>query len=203
MKETRCTICTEVKPVSEFYRGNIRADGSYGLTSACKPCFQARAKARKTPEKSKEWAHRAYLKQREKHNEGSKSYHEKNREKHNAQMREYYRKNKKKEKGRVKRYNEKNPDKLYARGVRRQMSIHNATPPDEDMGRLKIVYKMAKAWGKRLGVPMQVDHVIPLCGGGLHTWDNLQVVSAKINHTKGRNVYLNGFAHINLMLINE
>ena len=199
MKE--CTICKETKPLGDFYKGSIKADGSRAPTGACKPCFQARAKANRDPVKAKAQARKSYLKRRKKHNEICREYHAGNRDAHNAKMREYYRNNKDKEKARVKQYNEKNPEKLYERGVRRQMSVHNATPPDEDMGRLKAVYEMARVWTKRLGVPMQVDHVIPLCGGGVHTWGNLQVVSAEINHTKGRNVHLNGFAYINLMLI--
>ncbi len=33
-----CTKCGETKAVSEFSRGSIRKDGTYGLSSACKKC---------------------------------------------------------------------------------------------------------------------------------------------------------------------
>jgi len=189
------------KSLDNYYRGSIRADGTYSPVGACKPCFQVRAKAAKStnPAKAKAQAHASYLKRKDKYKESNAAYHAANRDAHNQQMRDRYQANKGSEKARVRKWNDDNPDKKYAAGVRRAASLSRATPAGEDMDRIRKVYQMARAWSTRLGIKMQVDHIVPLCRNGSHTWENLQVVSADINHGKGRNLYPNGFNYINLM----
>jgi len=55
-------------------------------------------------------------------------------------------------------------------------------PPWADIGKIKEVYKLARQLG------MTVDHVIPLRGkyvSGLHVHNNLQLLPAAVNFSKG------------------
>ena len=65
-----------------------------------------------------------------------------------------------------------------------------ALPPwltQEDLSKMKSVYKMCRSVGKKTGTKHQVDHIVPLNGEtvcGLHVPWNLQILSAYENRTK-------------------
>lgn len=60
-----------------------------------------------------------------------------------------------------------------------------------DEGREKIVdlYYEAIRLEHDTGVPHEVDHIVPLSRGGEHLPDNLQVVTASYNRSKGANLF--------------
>lgn len=62
-----------------------------------------------------------------------------------------------------------------------------ATPPWASLDKIKGVYLKRDAATKKTGIAHAVDHIIPIVNPlvcGLHTYDNLQVITAKANSSK-------------------
>ena len=71
-----------------------------------------------------------------------------------------------------------------------RVSKHNATVQLDswDKAYIKNIYLTSK-WLSTFCKPYHVDHIIPLAKGGLHTPDNLQILPAEVNCSKGANLY--------------
>jgi 5-methylcytosine-specific restriction endonuclease McrA len=161
-----CNRCSVVKSESEFYKGR----------ASCKAC-------------KKSDSQRHYADNKEAGRNTRKAYYEANRE---AFM------------DRVKRSREDNPDRhrKYARdGMARRVKtgqaaascadrrtrLQNQSPVLSSMERLMVAnyYSEAKRLTELTGVTHEVDHIIPLCQGGLHAPWNLQVLTQSDNRSKG------------------
>ena len=62
-------------------------------------------------------------------------------------------------------------------------------PPWADPVKIQAIYTLAQSITQSTGVLHVVDHVIPLCGklvSGLHTEENLRVITDIANKIKGR-----------------
>lgn len=91
-------------------------------------------------------------------------------------------------------YRENNPEVGARNEIKRRTGIVNATPAWANQFFIGEAYKLAKLRTKMLGFEWHVDHIIPLLGKnvcGLHVENNLQVILAKINLSKG-NKYNDG-----------
>lgn len=81
-----------------------------------------------------------------------------------------------------------NPGKALARCRKRQAAKLNRTPPWASLKEIEKIYQLAARVSKFTGVPMHVDHIIPLQGkniSGLHAENNLQIIPASVNLSKG------------------
>ena len=86
------------------------------------------------------------------------------------------------------RWAQENRDALRAAYARRRAVKLNACPPWADMDAIKAIYAKAKALTEKTGIVHHVDHIIPLQGEmicGLHVHQNLQVLTAFENQSKG------------------
>lgn len=75
-----------------------------------------------------------------------------------------------------------NKHKFFANNAKRRALVKQATPSWADLAEIQNVYLEAQY------LQMHVDHIIPLRGKfvcGLHVWENLQLLSAKDNLSKG------------------
>lgn len=66
--------------------------------------------------------------------------------------------------------------------VNRRMAKMKRIPPWADKSKIRVIYRIAKEQG------LTVDHIIPLRGkmvSGLHVENNLQLLPAKANSSKG------------------
>ncbi len=145
-----------------------------------------------------------YLENREKHLANSKKWHQANPEKVQAARQRYKTKYPERYKASQRKYDLRpevkeatnkrgaqwhrdNPERTLARVREYQADKINATPSWADRRYMELFYIFAKEEEQRLGVPVHVDHIIPLrhklvCG--LHNEFNLQLLTATDNHIK-------------------
>ena len=90
----------------------------------------------------------------------------------------------------VSEFQKRNPDKNSEKVARYNAKKKNAFPKwlsQEDISKIKSIYKLCRAISKKTGVPHQVDHIVPLNGkdcSGLHVPWNLQVITKDENLRK-------------------
>lgn len=80
-----------------------------------------------------------------------------------------------------------NRDKRTATSAKRRAKKLQATPSWADHEAISAVYSEAQRLQALLGVPLHVDHVVPLQGElvcGLHVETNLQIIPATLNRKK-------------------
>lgn len=85
----------------------------------------------------------------------------------------------------VRRYAEKHPHKIAEKARRRDALKRQQTPTDADRTKILAVYEMAALVTRVVGASYHVDHAKALANGGLHHEDNLVVMRADLNVSKG------------------
>lgn len=158
-----CIVCGEEKSLDQYHK---KASNKDGLDNRCAPCKNARRRER-------------YKQNKEYEDARNRAWMDKNRKYFRAYNKEYY---------------EKNKDDYSARTAKRKARLLNATPVWADERYLKDLYvncREAEIIFKDIDVKFNVDHIVPLKGKlvcGLHTEDNLQILTASENFRKN-NVY--------------
>jgi len=151
-------------------------------------------------EKVAEAARRYYEENREKIAEGKRRYREENREKEVEYQKMWREENREKEAERKKRwreenrervaevekrYRDENKDKVRAGIARRRAKLREALGPSASKAIIESRYAAKEHLKKVTGYDWHVDHTQPLSRGGKEHEDNLQVVPAKWNCSKG------------------
>lgn len=149
------------------------------VSGPCVECEHKRRKALKVCAANKEYM-REYMRKRytedPKHRDKQKEYRQANRDNHRKYMREYIR---------------NNAEKFNAITAKRRAAKLNRTPAwltSDDFRAIEGIYATAKLWTEQTGEPWHVDHIVPLQGenvSGLHVAENLRVIPASLNMTKG------------------
>ena len=104
---------------------------------------------------------------------------------------DYYKRNKERINSVKKEHYMNNPDMYQAYARNRKSHIKKATPSwDMELTELvvKEAYNLKMIRKGETGVDFHVDHIVPLKGksvSGLHVWNNIQVIPAKLNLEKG------------------
>lgn len=202
-----CKKCGEERQLDEFPNDKSRKDGKHPY---CKPCMRAktrewkksdpeRAKAsdaqwrRANREKVRQSDKRYYEQYRERVKEYSANYRRENRERANACKSAWAKRNPDKVRAMYERYYEKNKALYTAHANKRRADLLNRcsllTPEGE--AKIKALYGFAKYLTEKFGTPYHVDHIVPLRGktcSGLHVPDNLRVVPAQLNLSKGNKI---------------
>jgi hypothetical protein len=114
----------------------------------------------------------------------TKEYNVKNKEAISINKKQYYLKNKEAISAKRKLFNNLYPE----RSVEYQIKRKNRTSPDMNSKTVRVFYKMRKRLSKCLGIPFQVDHIVPLSKGGVHHENNLQVIPKVFNLKKNNNM---------------
>jgi len=86
-----------------------------------------------------------------------------------------------------KEQNKRYPEKNNAKEAKRRASIKNQTPDmtQKEIDKIFSIYEECSRISLETGIPHEVDHIIPICKGGLHHPSNLQILTMKENRTKG------------------
>lgn len=86
-----------------------------------------------------------------------------------------------------KKYRQNNLAKVYANNAKYRASLRGATPSWVDKEAIAGMYQLAAIFNST-GINLHVDHIVPLKSKhvcGLHTEDNLRLLPATENITKG------------------
>ena len=83
------------------------------------------------------------------------------------------------------RWRTQNPSKMTEKSARRRAVKRSQTPANADASKIAAFYDLAISLTKATGQPYHVDHVQSLASGGLHHEDNLVVMTAALNLSKG------------------
>jgi hypothetical protein len=198
-----CVKCGQSKPIREFSFVGIRRPNL--RRTSCKKCCSIEAKKYHKENKEKVRArkalyrlehHDSMLKREredrknrpEKYLEWSRKYNSNNREKKLESCRKYNRDNKEKRLEQGRAWTKRNLAYCAAKQNRKRASKLKATPPWANGFFIEEIYDLAQRRSKTLGVPYEVDHIVPLINEkvcGLHWEGNLQVITASANRSKG------------------
>jgi len=112
-----------------------------------------------------------------------------------AHSKKYQEENKNTQREYRKEYRKKNPQRRKASRAKHRASKLQAVPSwmnKEEQWLIEEVYDLSRLRTELTGVQWHVDHVVPLQGKevcGLHTIDNLQLLTAYDNISKGNKHY--------------
>jgi hypothetical protein len=166
-----CKLCKHEKPTLMF---SLKANEKDGLQPYCKPCDSS-YKAR--------WN----LANKERKAERNAAYRLEKREQILASKAEYRTLSKEKISLQQKAWAKKNKTTINANAAKRRAALLNRTPLWADKSYIADFYRAAEILS-RGGVQFHVDHIIPLQGklvSGFHVENNLQILPAHINTSKG------------------
>lgn len=88
----------------------------------------------------------------------------------------------------MRNHSKSNRGMYNARDARRKAAELRATPSWADLDQIRRVYELRQKVSEKTGITHHVDHIIPLQGKyvcGLHVENNLAIVPAKMNLSKG------------------
>ena len=180
-----CTLCSEMKPLTEYHKDALTKDG---LKSKCKICRLA--------DNAKYFAEN-----RESVAAVQLAYHEKNKEARNAYQREWREKNKEAASAYNKEYRKNNQDKFAVNARRRRARILGNRFEKYTEAQVLELYgidchlcmePIDMDAPRSTGIPgwergLHFDHVIALVNGGSDTLDNVKPSHGLCNLRKYRN----------------
>lgn len=151
-----CTKCGDTKDCSEFTK---QASNKTGYRSRCKVCSR----------------------------QDYKKYAAENREKIAKGNREWFQRNKVVELEKRRQYKKDNQAYFNAHEAKRRGQKKAQTPEMSETEKFMIdgLYLIASVLSRSCGESFHIDHIQPISKGGLHTFENLQILSAEENLRKG------------------
>ena len=189
-----CIHCKQEKTLDSFYSDVSRKDKR---SNRCKECDKAAVKARTAKNKDTRLAYNRHYWEENKatlnaarSGENRKPLTEEQKQRQRERSRAHYKENKETIKIRHKEWRANNRDKEAYYAAKRRASKLKATPAWANLEYIADLYSNAQeanAIFKDYGILFHVDHIIPLQNAlvcGLHTEDNLQILSAKDNQRK-------------------
>ena len=180
-RDKKCTVCKEIKPLSEFYKDAQRRDGHY---TKCKNCHSTIVKNWQTNNKAKfkelndAWkrTHKERIREMERIRAG------KNREKRQKTFNVWRAKNP--EYGRNWRQCNKEKIKHYAQNRRARILGNGGELSADEWYAILDFYGHKCLCCGREDVKLTIDHVIPIFHGGKHSADNVQPLCGPCNSRK-------------------
>jgi hypothetical protein len=157
-----CYKCQQSKLLNEFTKNKSKKDG---LSTECKPCKRM----------------------------ADKDYFKRNAVKIKNMVAIYRNLNKEKANQSIKKSKAKKQEKYKAIKAKYKSIKLNAIPKWADLEKISCLYSVAAMLNKYGNQKYHVDHIIPLKNKnvcGLHTYENLRVISALENLKKGNKFFI-------------
>lgn len=197
-----CKKCRTEHPVSMFNKCSRNKDGMH---SYCKPCrakiasehYYANADSERLKSRESARKHRAanpdkcklyYAENRDKELERGRKYRAKSRDKRREYAKKHYAANREKILSYGKEWAKNNPEKARARvlnRIARRLSVGGKLSSDISTRLFKLQRGKCACCGKSLVDGYHIDHIMPLALGGPNTDDNIQLLCATCNLSKG------------------
>ena len=152
---------------------------------SCRECDRLKALAVNPDAKRK--AKREYMaRTRERWNEYISQWREENAEHVQAYSKAYDEAHQEEKAARIKEWRKANPEKSAAYVIERQRKCQMGDMTATEWAQLKEIYSERDRLNAEAGcIAFHVDHITPLAKGGAHHPDNLQILSAEENLSKG------------------
>lgn len=190
MSNKVCKTCKEEKPKNGFHKSKRHVDG---ILKECRVCYNKKILKMKKDnpeflEKTRNNAKKYKKNNKEKRRLAGIKYREENKEKIKESNKKYRINNKKKIKASKLAYEKKNPQIRAKIKIKRRTSESRSIPSWAEHDKIKTIYEKAKWLESITGLKYHVDHIVPLQGKnvcGLHVWENLQILEASVNCSKG------------------
>lgn len=176
-----CPQCQTQKVLSDFYANRAKSDG---LTTQCKSCCKVNATSRRLEKPEVTRAEVRAARERNRNAYNAKRTGEAGR-KYRAKIAEWAR-------AYFMTYRKANRTRLTAYRAKVRAAQKRATPSWANSHYIALFYEMAKLERQRLGVHVEVDHIVPLQSPlvcGLHCEHNLQLLTRKANRSKCNRVW--------------
>ncbi len=192
-----CTRCRVEKPSSEFHARRYRAGG---LQAKCKPCL--RALKRESRARHHESVRASLARYREAHPEQVRAWNLRQKaanrlkpelvEKERARSKQWRAANPQRARAGVERWVVANPDRYrqlqrksdMTRKARKSAAFIEPIDPSVVFDRSNGVCGICDGAVER-NEPWEVDHIMPLSKGGVHSYANVQLAHRKCNRSKG------------------
>lgn len=186
-----CYRCQQEKPLESFTKNKSKKDG---FATECKSCKRLLDKSyfEKNKEQIRKNVNKYRLNNLEKASQSSKNSRLKNKEKYKKLNENWAKANPEKIKFYKKAYKKANKVKVYNSGAEYRATKLNATPKWIDRQKIACLYSVATMLNKYGVEKWEVDHIYPLRSKfvcGLHTYENLQVITAKANREKSNKIW--------------
>jgi len=141
-----------------------------------------------TKAKKKEYDKQYYLKNKEKRDKQIKKWDESNKEIRKEYLKKWHLDNKDRRNKQALENARNNREVYNERNANYRATKLNATPTWSEENKIIVLYEKSKWLESLTGLKYHVDHIIPLQGEnvcGLHCWNNLQILEASLNISKG------------------
>lgn len=179
--EKKCTMCKQVRPVSEFYKDTTRSSGCY---SRCKKCHNRTTKKWKEnnadyfKQINKNWK-KTHPRQHAQHN---KKWASENPAKIQAMNKDW--RNRNPEYGSNWRKNNLDKIRNYALVRKARLVGNGGELTTEEWRTILDFYGYRCLRCGRTDVKLTIDHILPISLGGTHTIDNVQPLCGPCNSGK-------------------
>lgn len=162
-------------------------------TASCLDCAAAEARKRRSTNENKKslskYNKQYNIKNSEQISARKKVYREENLDQVTNTYAQWYANNRAYRAKYDREYARANPTKVATKNAKRRARRSNAISANIDNEKIQHIYNMRIFLNSLYGCTLHVDHIIPLCSGGMHCHSNLQLLHSSYNISKSANLY--------------